>query len=120
MPRAVDVLEIAHHDRVTGGSLVHDGASPGASRAQWPTLVRAVVGDGIEGAVDVVDPHAVPADGHQLVATRWDLVYCCDDMLAALGEAGLGPPGGCPLLFRRQFRAPGPGPRGPAPCPGGG
>src|ERR1700722_3656780 len=91
MPRAMDEFQIAHHDRVTRRGLIDDGATTQAPRAQRSALVRAVVRNSVEGSVDVVDPHTMASDRHQLVGTRRDLVYCRNNMLAALGEAGLGP-----------------------------
>src|SRR6202012_3162810 len=107
VPRTVDVLQIPHHDSVTGRRLVHNGASPGTPRAERAALVRAVVRDGVEIPVDVVDADAVASDRHQFVSAGRDFVYCRDNVFAALGETGLGPRRGCPLIFSRQFRAPG-------------
>src|ERR1700679_702381 len=74
VPRAVDELEVAHHDGVTGGVRVDDVAAARAAQAQRPALVRAVVGDGVERPVDVVDADAVPSDGDDLALARLYLV----------------------------------------------
>jgi hypothetical protein len=62
MPRAVDVLEVTHHHRIARHALVDDGATARPARAQRTALVRTVVRDGIERAVDGVDPDARPSD----------------------------------------------------------
>src|SRR5581483_11988770 len=59
MPRTVDVFEVADHDGITRHVLVHDGSAAGATGAQRPALMRAVVGDGVETAVDVVNTDTV-------------------------------------------------------------
>ena len=63
-------------------------AAAGAARAQRTALVRAVVRDGVERAVDVVDADAVAPDRHQFVCARRDFVDGGDDVLAALREPG--------------------------------
>src|SRR6185312_14182241 len=88
MPRAVDELPITDHHRVTGHTLVDDRLSAKPSRAQGTALMWAVVRDCVEGAVDVVHPDAVPADRHQFVGARGDLVDGSDDVLAPLRQPG--------------------------------
>jgi hypothetical protein len=67
MPGAVDPLAVPDERGAADGLLVHDRAAALASLAQRPALVRAVVGDRVERALDVVDADAVPADGQDPV-----------------------------------------------------
>src|SRR5690242_11939149 len=86
VPRAVDELQIAHHHRVTGYGVVHDGATARAAGAQRAALVRTIVRDRIERAVDVVDPDTVAPDRHQLVCARRNLVDRGDNVLTPLRQ----------------------------------
>ena len=88
MPGAVDVLQVPDHGGVTGGAFVDDGAAAGSSGAQWSALVRTVVGDGIEGAIDVVDADSVASDRHQFISAGCDFVDGGDGVLAALRQSG--------------------------------
>src|SRR5262245_13402938 len=108
MPRAVDVLQVTHHHSVAWHALVDDGATAGSARAQRTALMRAIVRDGVERPVDVVDADTVPSDGHQFVCAGRDLVHRGDDVLTPLRQPGR-------FLLFAQFRTPAPGPRGPEP-----
>src|SRR5579884_447030 len=88
VPGTVDVFLITHHYRVARRVLVDDGAAAGPPGAQRTALVRTVVGDRMECAVDVVDAHTMTADRHQLVCAWRDFVHRGDDVFAALGQPG--------------------------------
>ena len=64
--------------------LVHDGPATSAAGAQRAALVWAVVRDGVEGAVDVVDTDTVPPDRHQFVCSGRDFADGRNDVLTAL------------------------------------
>src|SRR5690606_32447625 len=82
MPRAIDEFVVPHHYRITGYRFVDHSAATCAAGAQGAAFVRAVVGDGVEGSVDVVDAHAVPSDRHHFRRSGRDLVHGRDDMFS--------------------------------------
>src|SRR6201996_4298116 len=94
MPGAVDELAVANHPGPAGGVVGDHAPAVHAPGAQGATLVRAVVRDRIEDAVDVVNPDAEPADGKDAMLAGRDLVLRADHVLPALrqrvGLAGLG------------------------------
>src|SRR6201999_1418000 len=110
VPGAVDELAVADHSGPARSVVGDHAPAVHPSGAQGASLVRAVVRDRIENAVDVIDPDAVPADGGDAMLAGRDLVLPADNVLSALRQrVGLGglrdrhalPPGGMVAVSRR-------------------